>query len=61
MQKYKSYEYLAIDILYNDKDAETVAVLPRDYPDVHDWIRKNIEHPKVNEHCFVYTYPVTLQ
>ena len=59
--KTKLWEYTAIDILYKDNDPETVAVLPRDYPNVHDWIRKNIEHPKANEHCFVYTYPVTLQ
>jgi len=59
--KAKPWEAIAVDLVYRDKDPVTVAVLPRDYPDLSEWLSANIKRPIPGEHCFVYTYDVTLQ
>ena len=59
MTKVKPWEGIAVDLVYRDKDPVTVAVLPRDI-DLSTWLPQNIERPKLGEHCFVYTYDVTL-
>lgn len=56
----KSWEGIAIDLVYRDKDPVTVAVVPRNIADLSGWIVRNVEHPKLGEHCFVYTYNVVL-
>lgn len=58
--KAKPWEGLAVDLVYRDKDPVTVAVLPRDHPDLADWLGKNVPRPDPNEHVFVYTYDVTI-
>lgn len=60
MTKAKPWEGIAVDLVYQNKDPLTVAVLPRDCPDLSDWLTKNVEHPKLGEHAFVYTYNVTI-
>jgi hypothetical protein len=56
----RSWEFIAIDLVYRDKDPVTVAILPRNYPDLSAWLTQNVERPKIGEHVFVYTYDVTL-
>lgn len=58
--KVKSWEGLAIDLVYRDKDPVTVAVLQKDHPNLEGWISKNIKRPSPTEVCFVYTYDVTI-
>lgn len=60
MQKYKPYEYTAIDLVYKDKDPVTIAVVPRD-TDLSIWLPQHVAQPKTGEHFFVYTYDVCLQ
>lgn len=59
MLKVKPWECVAVDLVYRDKDPVTVAVLPRN-TDLSAWLPQNVERPKIGEHCFVYTYDVTL-
>jgi len=59
--KAKPWEAIAVDLVYRDKDPVTVAVLPRDFPNLEDWLTFNIKRPTPGTHVFVYTYDITLQ
>ena len=60
MTKINSWEGLAVELVYRDRDPVTIAVLPRQGIDLMEWMNQNIKRPQIGEHFFVYTYDVTV-
>jgi len=60
--KYQPWEFLAIDLVYLDKDPVTVALVPRTTVDVYQWLQEHLKPAtQPHRHVGVYAYPVTLQ
>lgn len=59
--KAKPWEFVAVDLIYRDKEPVTIALLPADYPDLEGWMHQHVKRPLPGEPLFFgYTYYVTL-
>jgi hypothetical protein len=59
--KYKPWEYLAIELLYINKDPVTIAVISRNEPNVMEWLQKHLKTIGIAPtHIGVWAVPVTL-
>jgi hypothetical protein len=59
--KFQPWEFLAIDLIYIDKDPVTIALIPRGTPDLSKWMEDNIRPPVgPSQHIGVYAWPITL-
>jgi len=60
--KYKSYEFIAIDLVYINRDAVTLKLVHASIPDLGTWVQEQIKSV-VGQPNFigVHTYSITLQ
>lgn len=61
MEKAQPWEYLAIDLIYLNKEPVTIALVHRDTRNMDAWIKEHVKPTdKPLTHIGVYAWPVTL-